>query len=108
MPIVFDNLRSGGFDAVIGNPPWDRIKLQEVEWFATRKPEIAKQQRASDRKKLIAALKKAGDPLYADYERATEAAESAARVARDAGYFPQLSAGDRGSDWRAAPRRCAI
>ena len=28
----------GGFDAVIGNPPWDRIKLQEVEWFATRDP----------------------------------------------------------------------
>ena len=23
----------GGFDAVIGNPPWDRIKLQQVEWF---------------------------------------------------------------------------
>ena len=21
--------RSGGFDAVIGNPPWDRIKLQQ-------------------------------------------------------------------------------
>ena len=84
----------GGFDAVIGNPPWDRIKLQEVEWFATRRPEIAKQQRASDRKKMIAALKKASDPLYADYELATEAAESAARVAREAGYFPQLSAGD--------------
>ena len=32
----------GGFDAVIGNPPWDRIKLQEVEWFATRAPEIAR------------------------------------------------------------------
>ena len=31
---------SGGFDAVIGNPPWDRIKLQEVEWFATRRPEL--------------------------------------------------------------------
>ena len=31
----------GGFDAVIGNPPWDRIKLQEVEWFATRSPELA-------------------------------------------------------------------
>jgi hypothetical protein len=97
-PGVWDDWESkeprGGFDAVIGNPPWDRIKLQEVEWFATRKPEIARQQRASDRKKMIAALKKAGDPLYADYERASEAAESAARVARDAGYFPQLSAGD--------------
>ena len=31
----------GGFDAVIGNPPWDRIKLQEVEWFATRAPDLA-------------------------------------------------------------------
>ena len=28
--------RKAAFDAVIGNPPWDRIKLQEVEWFATR------------------------------------------------------------------------
>ena len=32
----------GGFDAVIGNPPWDRIKLQEVEWFATRDPDLAR------------------------------------------------------------------
>ena len=31
----------GGFDAVIGNPPWDRIKLQQVEWFAARRREIA-------------------------------------------------------------------
>ena len=32
---------TGGFDAVIGNPPWDRMKLQQVEWFAARKREIA-------------------------------------------------------------------
>ena len=25
---------SGGFDVVLGNPPWDRIKLQEKEWFS--------------------------------------------------------------------------
>jgi hypothetical protein len=97
-PGVWDDWESkepkGGFDVVIGNPPWDRIKLQEVEWFATRRPEIAKQQRASDRKMMIAALRTVGDPLYADYEQASEAAESAARVARGAGYFPQLSAGD--------------
>ena len=28
---------NGGFDAVIGNPPWDRMKLQQVEWFAARR-----------------------------------------------------------------------
>ena len=37
--------RYGGFDAVIGNPPWDRMKLQQVEWFAARRPEIAHAQR---------------------------------------------------------------
>ena len=37
----------GGFDAVIGNPPWDRIKLQQVEWFATRRREIALTSRAA-------------------------------------------------------------
>ena len=50
----------GGFDAVIGNPPWDRIKLQQVEWFAARREEIALQQRASDRKRMIAALERDG------------------------------------------------
>ena len=60
----------GGFDAVVGNPPWDRIKLQQVEWFAARRPDIAKAQRASDRKRMIGALNKAGDPLHADFVKA--------------------------------------
>ena len=44
-PGVWTNWQSvrpeGGFDAVIGTPPWDRMKLQQVEWFATRRREIA-------------------------------------------------------------------
>lgn len=84
----------GGFDAVIGNPPWDRIKLQEVEWFASRRPEIAKATPASNRKRMIKALEKAKDPLWDDYRTASEAAEAAARVARESGYYPFLSGGD--------------
>ncbi|WP_375207533.1 Eco57I restriction-modification methylase domain-containing protein [Hyphococcus sp.] len=84
----------GGFDALIGNPPWDRIKLQEVEWFAERKREIALAQRASDRKKLVAALEKAGDPLALDYAKANKRAEDAARVARKSKDYPLLSGGD--------------
>ena len=53
---------TGGFDAVIGNPPWDRMKLQQVEWFAARRRELAMAQRASDRKRMITDLEKAGDP----------------------------------------------
>ena len=41
-PLEFpDVMAGGGFDVVLGNPPWERIKLQEQEFFAARDPEIA-------------------------------------------------------------------
>lgn len=97
-PGVWKNTESleprGGFDAVIGNPPWDRMKLQEVEWFAERRPEIALQARAADRKRMIADLKRNSDPLADDYELAAQRAENAARIARGCGDYPLLSSGD--------------
>ena len=86
--------RRGGFDAVIGNPPWDRIKLQQVEWFAARRPDIAHAQRAADRKRMIAALQQDGDSLAADFERANQRAASTAHMARACGDYPFLSRGD--------------
>jgi hypothetical protein len=85
---------SGGFDAVIGNPPWDRIKLQEVEWFAAREPNIAKAQTAAKRKTLIKRLEKSNDQLFRDYLRAAERAETTSRMARKCGDYPLLSGGD--------------
>jgi hypothetical protein len=85
---------SGGFDAVIGNPPWDRMKLQQVEWFAARRREIAIAQRASDRAQMIGELEEAGDPLARDFEKASARAEAAVRVARKGGDYPLLSGGD--------------
>ena len=93
-PTVFKAGGGGGFDAVIGNPPWDRIKLQEVEWFAEREPSIAMQARASDRKTLIAELQAKGAPLATQYAEATERAEANARVLAKAGDFPVLGGGD--------------
>lgn len=86
--------RSGGFDAIIGNPPWDRMKLQQVEWFAARRREIAMAPRAADRATMIAKLEKSDDPLAQDFEKANERAESAARIARTSGDYPLLSGGD--------------
>lgn len=83
-----------GFDAVIGNPPWDRIKLQEVEWFAEREPAIAAQPRAADRKALIGALRKKNAALATDFAQAVERAEANARVLAKAGDFPLLGGGD--------------
>ena len=85
---------TGGFDAVIGNPPWDRMKLQQVEWFAARRPEIAMAPRAADRRRLIAELRKAQDPLARDFRLASERAAAGARVARTSGDYPMLARGD--------------
>ena len=84
----------GGFDGIIGNPPWDRMKLQEVEWFAARRSEIALAQRASDRKKMIEGLAVADDPLIFDYKKASGRAEASVERARKSGEFPLLSGGD--------------
>lgn len=86
--------RVGGFDAVVGNPPWDRIKLQQVEWFAARRPQIALAQRASDRARLIAELQTDGDPLFEDYQKADARAADTTRMARTSGHYPMLSRGD--------------
>ena len=53
---------AGGFDAIIGNPPWDRIKLQEVEWFALRAPAIAQAPTAAARRAAIDQLREDGSP----------------------------------------------
>jgi hypothetical protein len=60
----------GGFDLLMSNPPWERLKLQEIEWFTVHKPEIAAAPRAADRKKLIAQLQKNGDALWNAYMEA--------------------------------------
>ena len=97
-PTVFGAGGPGGFDAVIGNPPWDRIKLQEVEWFAERDLKIAAQARAADRKAQIAALQQQQSPLWASYQQAVARAETNARVLgngkQGAGDYPLLGGGD--------------
>ena len=97
-PGVWSNWQSaslhGGFDAVIGNPPWDRMRVEPVEWFAVRRLEIALAQRAADRKRMVAELRGASDPLAAEFDLALARADAASRVARKSGDYPLLAFGE--------------
>ena len=84
----------GGFDAVIGNPPWDRIKLQEVEWFATRAREIALAPTAAARHAAIRRLREGGESLAVDFDAAKERADQLGRTIRASGSYPLLGGGD--------------
>ena len=89
-----DKHPQGGFDAVIGNPPWDRIKLQEVEWFATRAPNIARLPTAAQRKKAIKELREEGDPLADEFDNAKDRADELGAMIRKSDHYPLLSGGD--------------
>lgn len=90
-PEVFE---SGGFDVILGNPPWERIKLQEEEFFASRNTAIARAPNAAARKRLIADLPKTNPALWHDYQRALHGAESTSRFLRGSGQYPLAGRGD--------------
>lgn len=63
-PEVF---KKGGFDCLLGNPPWEKINLEDKEFFAIRKPSISAIKKASTRNKAIAALAEEEPELYIEY-----------------------------------------
>ena len=86
---------AGGFDAVVGNPPWERMKVQEREFFSLAAPEIASAANAADRRKLVAAVEAARPDLWARYVAAQQAADrSLAYVRSKAANFPLTGRGD--------------
>jgi len=53
-PLAFPQVfATGGFDCVLGNPPWERIKLQEEEFFATRHRDVAEAKNKAERAQRI-------------------------------------------------------
>ncbi|MGQ9823293.1 MAG: Eco57I restriction-modification methylase domain-containing protein, partial [Thermogutta sp.] len=94
-PLEFPEVfADGGFDVVLGNPPWERIKLQEEEFFATRDPQIATAPNAAARKRLIRDLPETNPALWDEYRAALHAAESTSSFLRASGQYPFTGRGD--------------
>jgi hypothetical protein len=103
-PLEFpDIIVAGGFDAVLGNPPWERVKLQEQEFFASRAPEIAEAPNTAERGRLIQRIKEAeagtrDRAVYDEFEVASRTSEASSVFARvpgeDGGRFPLTGRGD--------------
>jgi hypothetical protein len=84
----------GGFDCVLSNPPWERVKLQEQEFFESRSEKIANAPNAAARKKLIAKLPDENLPLWAEWCAATRKAEGESQLMRQSGRYPVCGKGD--------------
>jgi N-6 DNA Methylase len=89
-PDVFQN---GGFSCILGNPPWEKIKVQEKEFFAARDIEIANAQKAG-RERLIKQLPLKNSTLLKEFECAKYDAMAQGRFIRGSGRFPLTAVGD--------------
>ncbi|PSR64260.1 MULTISPECIES: Eco57I restriction-modification methylase domain-containing protein [Nocardia] len=85
---------SGGFSAVLGNPPWERVKLQEQEFFAARNPDIANAPNAAARKKLIADLPNTDSALHQAFIAEKRRADGISHLLRVSGRYPLTGRGD--------------
>lgn len=90
-PTVFAR---GGFDVVLGNPPWERVKLQEQEFFASCDEGIAGAPNAAERKKLIAELPIRNPELWEEWIRESRVAQGTSHFVRSSGRYPLCGKGD--------------
>ncbi|MBE7563902.1 N-6 DNA methylase [Acidithiobacillus sp. HP-6] len=117
-PLAFPQVfAAGGFDCVFGNPPWERIKLQEEEFFATRNRDVAEARNKAERSQRIGWLAEgmlarhlfpelehpapecaAEQRLYAEFITARRTAEAMSLFAHvngeDGGRYPLTGVGD--------------
>ena len=106
----------GGFSVMLGNPPWERIKLQEEEFFATRSPLVASARNKAERAQRIELLRqglllhklypdveaaeglqppnRAEMRLHEEFIAARRGAEAASLYAHDSGRYPLTGVGD--------------
>ncbi|HVJ44498.1 MAG TPA: N-6 DNA methylase, partial [Dongiaceae bacterium] len=92
-PLEFpDVMQRGGFDVVLGNPPWEVMQLSDKEYFATIHPEIAALA-GEARKKAIGRLAREEPDVFADYQRALAASEAVNEFARESGRFDLTARG---------------
>ena len=92
-PEVFER-EEGGFDVSLGNPPWERIKLQEKEFFAGRDDAIAEAPNAATRRRMIEALSESNPELYTAFLNAARDSEAESKFLRQSGRFPLTAVGD--------------
>jgi len=85
---------AGGFDVVLGNPHWERIKLQETEFFAAKDHDISNAPNADARRRLIKKLAESNHILNEEYATALRDSEAESKFIRISESYPLTGVGD--------------
>lgn len=84
--------RNAGFDVILGNPPWEKLKVEEHSWWAVRFPGL-RSMTQKEKNAAIAQHRKARPDLVAALDTELAAAKATARLV-SAGPYPGIGATD--------------
>ncbi|MDO3140323.1 restriction endonuclease [Mycobacteroides abscessus] len=86
---------TGGFSCVVGNPPWERVKIQDKEFFGNAgRPDIEGAATAAIRKKMIDKLAETDPDLHHAYLAALRQSDGTAHLLLKSGRYPFTGQGD--------------
>ena len=85
---------SGGFDVVLGNPPWERLKLSEQEFFAGKCDAIENATNSKQRQALIAQLSTTDPALFQSWKAAVRQANGESAFLLNADHYIHCNCGD--------------
>jgi hypothetical protein len=86
---------TGGFSCVVGNPPWERVKIQDKEFFGNAgRPDIEGAATAAIRKKMIDKLAETDPDLHHAYLATLRQSDGTAHLLLKSGRYPFTGQGD--------------
>ncbi|MDO6423062.1 Eco57I restriction-modification methylase domain-containing protein [Saccharophagus degradans] len=85
--------KKGGFDVVLGNPPWERVNLKFKEFFSVHKPSLLECKNKKEQEKSLSRLEEVDPNTYSKYIGAKRLADSTIHLIRSSGFLTKTSNG---------------
>lgn len=89
-PQVFSK---GGFDLVLGNPPWDMNEIKDDEFFAESFPDVLSVKSAKDKAAVIKRIETEAPSLFAEYKAYRRTTECSRHWYMSSGRYPKAASG---------------
>jgi hypothetical protein len=82
-----------GFDAILGNPPWERIQVESPKFFAQYRPDLLKLKR-DKRTKAIAELERDAPDLLNRWQNERRVASGTTKLLKNSGVLTRSTVGN--------------
>jgi hypothetical protein len=86
-------MAAGGFDVVLGNPPWEKANIKYEEFFKNKEPSILELKNDDERERAIEALKESRPTTYSEYRCLRDSTDRRIGFIRNSGFLKLTSNG---------------